>query len=103
MREPVDVMVVHAHLFTVCGDGVGYVEDGAVVVRENRIVGVGQTPLLLSRFEATETIDATGNAVLPGLIDAHMHTPLAIVRGVAQDVRNWMQEALAPYSRHIDH
>ncbi len=30
-----------------------------------------------------------------------MHTPLAIVRGVAQDVGHWMQKALAPYSRHI--
>jgi 5-methylthioadenosine/S-adenosylhomocysteine deaminase len=30
-----------------------------------------------------------------------MHTPLAIVRGVAQDVAHWMQRALAPYSRHI--
>jgi 5-methylthioadenosine/S-adenosylhomocysteine deaminase len=39
--------------------------------------------------------------VLPGFIDAHMHTPLAIVRGVAQDVAHWMQRALAPYSRHI--
>jgi 5-methylthioadenosine/S-adenosylhomocysteine deaminase len=30
-----------------------------------------------------------------------MHTPLAIVRGVAQDVANWMQQALAPYTRHL--
>jgi 5-methylthioadenosine/S-adenosylhomocysteine deaminase len=30
-----------------------------------------------------------------------MHTSLAIVRGVAQDVAHWMQRALAPYSRHI--
>jgi 5-methylthioadenosine/S-adenosylhomocysteine deaminase len=30
-----------------------------------------------------------------------MHTPLAIVRGVAQDVAHWMQRALAPYARHI--
>jgi 5-methylthioadenosine/S-adenosylhomocysteine deaminase len=30
-----------------------------------------------------------------------MHTPLAIIRGVAQDVAHWMQRALAPYARHI--
>jgi 5-methylthioadenosine/S-adenosylhomocysteine deaminase len=39
--------------------------------------------------------------VLPGLIDAHMHTSLAVLRGVAQDVTHWMQKALAPYSRHL--
>jgi 5-methylthioadenosine/S-adenosylhomocysteine deaminase len=38
---------------------------------------------------------------MPGLVDAHMHTPWAVVRGVAQDVGQWMQRALAPYARHI--
>ena len=38
---------------------------------------------------------------MPGLIDAHMHTRYAIVRGVAQDVGNWMQKGLAPFAKHI--
>ncbi len=101
MRESVDTLILHAHLFTMSGDGVGYVADGAVAIRGNRIAATGPTPDLAARFQAAETIDATGCAVLPGLIDAHMHTPLAIVRGVAQDVTHWMQRALAPYSRHI--
>lgn len=29
-----------------------------------------------------------------------MHTHYASVRGVAQDVANWMQKGLAPYSKH---
>ena len=32
--------------------------------------------------------------------DAHMHTDYASVRGVAQDVANWMQKGLALYSKH---
>jgi 5-methylthioadenosine/S-adenosylhomocysteine deaminase len=101
MNEFTDVLVTHAHLFTIKGGGVGYVPDGAVVIKGSRIVAVGSTAELTSRFSASNTIDASGCAVLPGLIDAHMHTPLAIVRGVAQDVAHWMQRALAPYSRHI--
>jgi 5-methylthioadenosine/S-adenosylhomocysteine deaminase len=101
MTQHADRLVVHAHLFTMEGGGVGYVPDGAVAIREGRIIDVGPTSALLPSFEAEETLDASGCAVLPGLIDAHMHTPLAIVRGVAQDVRNWMQQALAPFSRHI--
>jgi 5-methylthioadenosine/S-adenosylhomocysteine deaminase len=81
--------------------GVGYVPDGAVAIRDACIVGVGPTSELVSSFEVEETLDASECAVLPGLIDAHMHTPLAIVRGVAQDVSHWMQQALAPFSRHI--
>jgi 5-methylthioadenosine/S-adenosylhomocysteine deaminase len=83
------------------GAGVGYIADGAVGVKGSRIAVVGPTGDVTARYAAARTIDASDCALLPGLIDAHMHTPLAIVRGVAQDVRDWMQRALAPYSRHI--
>ena len=101
MPEHTDFLITHAHLFTLQGQGVGYVAEGAVAVNGSRIAAIGSTAELTARFQADETIDARGCAVLPGLIDAHMHTPLAIVRGVAQDVAHWMQSALAPYSRHI--
>jgi len=101
MADRVDKLVIHGHLFTLAGPGVGYVANGAVAMKGSRIAAVGPTAELAARFQAEETIDATDCAVLPGLVDAHMHTPLAIVRGMAQDVAHWMQRALAPYSRHI--
>jgi len=100
MTERINTLIAHGHLFTMQGAGVGYVADGAVAVRGTRIVAVGPTAELSARFQADETIDARNCAVLPGLIDAHMHTHLAIVRGVAQDVTHWMQKALAPYWDH---
>ena len=99
--EHADRLVVHAHLFTMEGDGVGYVADGAVAVRGQQIAAVGTTTDLAARYRADEVIDAGDCAVLPGLVDAHIHTTLSIMRGVAQDVAHWMQAALAPYSRHI--
>lgn len=101
--DHINTLITHAHTFTLQGEGVGYIADGAVAIRDSQIVAVGATDDLMGRFQArvNEVIDATDCALLPGLIDAHMHTSLAIVRGVAQDVANWMQRALAPYSRHI--
>jgi len=101
MREKIDTLILHAHTFTMQGEGVGYIADGAVGIRGDQIISVGTAPDLTALYQAETVINATGCALLPGLIDAHMHTSLAIVRGVAQDVKNWMQEALAPYSRHI--
>ncbi len=101
MGEVVDFLILNGHLLTMAGDGVGYVANGAVAVRGSTIVAVGDALDLSLRFDARETVDASGCAVLPGLIDAHMHTPLAIVRGVSQDIHHWMQQGLAPYSRHI--
>ena len=101
MSEQIDILIAHAHLFTMQGDGVGYVPDGAVAIEDSRIVAAGPTAELTARFQTDELIDASHCAVLPGLIDAHMHTTLSIMRGVAQDVSHWMQKALAPYARHI--
>ena len=97
MAEHADTLIAHGHLFTMRGQGVGYVADGAVAIRGTRIAAVGPTAELGARFRADETIDASDCAVLPGLIDAHMHTHLAIVRGVAQDVAHWMQKGLSPF------
>lgn len=49
------------------------IPDGAVAVRDGRIVAVDETSRLAARFQAKETIDATGRLVSPGLIDAHTH------------------------------
>jgi 5-methylthioadenosine/S-adenosylhomocysteine deaminase len=100
VSEAVDTLITHAHLFTMRGEGVGYLADGAVAVRGSRIVAIGPTHELAD-FQAAQMIDATDCAVLPGLIDAHMHTPWAVARGVAQDVAHWMQKALSPYARHL--
>ena len=75
MTETIDTLVTHAHLFSMQGQGVGYIHDGAVAIYQGRIVAIGSTSDLEARFQITETIDASGCAVLPGLIDAHMHTP----------------------------
>jgi 5-methylthioadenosine/S-adenosylhomocysteine deaminase len=70
MPEHADFLITHAHLFTLQGQGVGYVADGAVAVNGSRIAAVGSTAELTARFQADETINATGCAVLPGLIES---------------------------------
>ena len=92
-----DYLFTDVHLLTMEGDGVGYIAHGAVAILGNKIVAVGKTADLAPKVSAKEHMALPNRAILPGLIDAHMHTPLAIVRGVAQDVKNWMQAALAPF------
>ena len=43
MAEHADTLITHAHLFTLRGEGVGYVADGAVAVKGSRIAAVGST------------------------------------------------------------
>lgn len=97
-----DFLFINAHLLTMQGSGVGYLKDGALAVEKGRITAVGLMADLQETISAKETIDAKGMCIMPGLIDGHMHTPYAAVRGVAQDIWNWMQAGLAPYSKHLD-
>jgi imidazolonepropionase len=53
------------------------IADGALAIADGRVVGVGTTSEVRSRFHAPRVIDATGRVVLPGLIDAHTHPVFA--------------------------
>ncbi len=61
-------------------DGREPIADGAVHVRDGRIVYAGTRADLPALPEGIETIDAAGKHLTPGLIDCHSHT--GISRGV---------------------
>lgn len=56
---------------------IAVIEDGSVLLQENRIVAVGSYEQLAIDFphlvEEAEVIDATGKIVMPGLVDCHTH------------------------------
>lgn len=57
------------------------IRDGAVAVRDGRIVAVGKTQDVLHNLkEGFEVIDATGKLVTPGLVDPHVHLVFAGTR-----------------------
>ena len=77
------------------GEGLGIVDEGAVVLRDGRIEYVGPRD---SCPPAERTVDASDGVVMPGLVNAHAHTTHTLLRGGAQDVPEieWMNETLGP-------
>lgn len=91
-------MIVHTHhMYTMQGDGVGYVKDSSVAIDGGKIIDIAPKDEIEKTYDAKETVDGTKYIVLPGLIDGHMHTTSSILRGVAQDVGNWMMHGTAPF------
>lgn len=73
-------LIVHGLVMTLDpGDRV--IGDGAVAIEGERIAAVGSTADLLPRFGEATVIDATGCAVLPGLVNAHSHLAGVLFRG----------------------
>ncbi len=92
-----DLLIHNATIVTmnadddVLADAYLTVTDGAIAAINRHRVG---TPLPA----AAETIDAEGGIVLPGLVNAHTHMPMALFRGLADDLplMTWLQEHIFP-------
>jgi 5-methylthioadenosine/S-adenosylhomocysteine deaminase len=83
------------------GEGLGFVERGAVAIQGREIVAVGSEVEFSAIDQPVQTIDASGCLVMPGLIDVHMHSATTVARGLAQEVSAWMGSAYGPIVRHI--
>lgn len=51
----------------------GIIEDGAVVIRDEKIVAVGKTAEIRAAYPNDPTLDAGGCVVMPGFVDPHTH------------------------------
>jgi 5-methylthioadenosine/S-adenosylhomocysteine deaminase len=71
---------------------------GAVAVDGVNIVAVSTPEDVARRFTAAETIDASGQVVLPGLVNTHTHAAMVIYRGLADDLAlmDWLQKYIFP-------
>lgn len=84
--EQVDILLLNAMVVTMDGD-FSIINDGGVAVRGCDIVAVGSSDELKARFDAAEFIDGRGRIVMPGLINAHTHVPMTLLRGLNDDLR----------------
>ena len=71
---------------------------GAVAIDGSRIVAVGPAAEIAARFHGRSIIDATGQVVMPGLINTHTHAPMVLYRGLADDLAlmEWLQKYIFP-------
>ena len=62
------------------------ITHGAVAVTGNEIIAVGKSKEMVERFPEKRRIDCNGNVLMPGLVDTHVHTAQAMLRGCADDL-----------------
>ncbi|MFC4056313.1 amidohydrolase family protein [Actinomadura syzygii] len=76
-------VVTGGHVITM-DDRYGDLPHGAVLIEDGRIAAVVRDAAELAGADA-ETIDADGGIVLPGLVDSHRHTWMALMRAISAD------------------
>ncbi len=97
IRPPVDVLIVGGTVVTMDKDR-RVIENGAVAVKDGKIVAVGTRAEVTRNRTARQTIDATGKVVMPGLINTHTHVPMSLFRGISDDLdlQDWLTKFIFP-------
>jgi 5-methylthioadenosine/S-adenosylhomocysteine deaminase len=104
MKEAVDLLFINGTVVTMNPDADVFA-DGAVAVRGRMIVAAGPVAELTERYEAQETHDCRGCAIIPGLINGHAHVPMSLLRGLVADQQLdvWLFGYMFPVeSRFVD-
>jgi imidazolonepropionase len=88
-RDVADLIIVNAKELLTLADStsgprtgkqmreLGIVKDGAIAIREGRIVAVGSTREVSRVFKAGYVLNAQGKTVMPGFVDPHTHLVFA--------------------------
>ncbi|MDY7039474.1 MAG: amidohydrolase, partial [Chloroflexota bacterium] len=77
--------------------------DGGIAVRGNEIIAVGPSEEIVAKHQAAETLDCSGCVIMPGLINAHTHVPMSLLRGLADDLRLdvWLHGYMLPVEKEF--
>ncbi len=70
----------------------------SVAIKDSEIVTISPTAELATSFQPTETVDLPNHVLIPGLINAHTHAAMALLRGYADDLplMDWLQNHIWP-------
>jgi 5-methylthioadenosine/S-adenosylhomocysteine deaminase len=78
-------------------------EPGAVAIKDDSIIAVGDEASICKLYTPKTQIDGGGKVLMPGLINAHTHAPMTLLRGLADDLRLdvWLMGYMMPVEREF--
>ena len=102
MTQKVDTLLINAIVLTMDGK-LNQFDPGAVAVKDDVIVAVGPESEISGEYSANEIIDCNGKVLMPGLVNAHTHVPMTLLRGLEDDLRLdvWLMGYMLPVEREF--
>ena len=99
MTKPCDLLLTNAVVLTMDPQYNQY-SPGAVAITGDSIVAVGD---IAGEYTAAQTVDCLGRVLMPGLVNAHTHAPMTLLRGLADDLRLdvWLLGYMMPVEREF--
>jgi 5-methylthioadenosine/S-adenosylhomocysteine deaminase len=93
----VALVITNGIVVTMDGDR-RVIQNGAVAIDGANIAAVDTADAIRRQFRGSDTIDASGQVVMPGLINTHTHAPMVFFRGLADDLAlmDWLNNYIFP-------
>ena len=84
-------------------DTADIVKSADILIENGRIAGIGVSGSHTAAAGDIEMIDGRGKVVLPGLINAHTHAAMTLLRGYADDLplTEWLEKKIWPREAFI--
>ena len=100
--KKVDLILKNAEVLTMNLDFNIY-NPGAVAISGSIIIAVGLETDIQKEFQADEIVDCEGKVLMPGLVNAHTHVPMTLLRGLSDDLRLdvWLMGYMMPVEREF--
>jgi 5-methylthioadenosine/S-adenosylhomocysteine deaminase len=97
MQERIDLLV-HAPWIVTCDNANNVLQDHCLAIADGRILAILPGTLARQRYLAAQELDLPGHALLPGLVNAHGHAAMSLLRGAADDLslHEWLQDYIWP-------
>lgn len=102
MTKACDLLLTNAIVLTM-DEAYHQYEPGAVAIQGDTIVAVGREEDLNKEYSAASKFDCDGKVLMPGLVNAHTHVPMTLMRGLADDLRLdvWLLGYMMPVEREF--
>lgn len=73
-------------------------EQHSIAIQNGRILEILPTPEAEAKYTAQQSHDLSGHALIPGLINAHTHAAMSLLRGLADDMplMTWLNDHIWP-------
>ena len=79
--------LIHARWVVPVEPAGAVLEEHAVAVRDGRIEALLPAREAAARFPAYEVVHLPEHVLIPGLVNAHTHAAMSLMRGLADDLR----------------
>ena len=92
-----DIVIHNGTLITINSD-FDIINDGVLCIKNDKLAKIEPRKNHVPLPEGEKIIDARGGIIMPGLVNTHTHLPMALFRGLADDLplTKWLNEYIFP-------